>query len=92
MVHFPLSSSVNCENKVGAVGFTTRIAPMLYPVTLVKIDPVTGEPVRDKNGVCVHAQPGELLCWVFFFFFYLWGRGVTCVTVLYAEYELVPLP
>ena len=62
MVHFPLSSSVNFENKVGAVGFTTRILPMLYPVTLVKVDPVTGEPIRDKNGLCLHAQPGELLC------------------------------
>lgn len=51
---------VNFENKVGAVGFTTRILPILYPVTLVKVDLVTGEYVRDKNGVCVHAQPGEL--------------------------------
>ncbi|XP_076455364.1 long-chain fatty acid transport protein 1-like [Babylonia areolata] len=53
-------SVVNFENKVGAVGFTTRIAPFLYPVTLVKVDPETGNPVRDSSGMCVHAQPGEL--------------------------------
>lgn len=51
---------VNFENRVGAVGFTSRIAPWLYPVTLVKVDPVTGEPVRDSQGLCVHVQPGEL--------------------------------
>lgn len=51
---------VNFENKVGAVGFTTRLAPFLYPVTLIKVDPQTGEPVRDRNGVCVKAEPGEL--------------------------------
>ncbi|KAK7095529.1 long-chain fatty acid transport protein 1-like [Littorina saxatilis] len=51
---------INFENKVGAVGFTTRIAPILYPVTLVKVDPASGEVIRDKKGVCVHAQPGEL--------------------------------
>nr|KAG5710616.1 hypothetical protein BaRGS_013262 [Batillaria attramentaria] len=36
------------------------IAPFLYPVTLIKVDQRTGEPVRDKNGVCVQAQPGEI--------------------------------
>ncbi|KAL8558160.1 hypothetical protein ACOMHN_035465 [Nucella lapillus] len=51
---------VNFENKVGAVGFTTRIAPALYPVTLIKVDPESGKPVRDKSGMCQHAQPGEL--------------------------------
>ena len=64
--------TVNIENKVGAVGFTTRIAPSLYPVTLVKVDPVTGEPVRDRNGVCVHAGPGESLsAFSFFKIFFL---------------------
>ncbi|XP_012936186.1 long-chain fatty acid transport protein 4 [Aplysia californica] len=52
-------SIVNFENKVGAVGFTTRIAPSLYPITLVKVDPATNEIVRDSNGICVKAEPGE---------------------------------
>lgn len=56
---FFLPSTVNFENKIGAVGFTSRIAPFLYPVTLVKVDPVSGEPVRDDSGICVHAQPGK---------------------------------
>ena len=51
--------SVNPDNKVGAVGFTTMIAPFLYPITLIKIDERTGEHVRDRNGVCVRAKPGE---------------------------------
>ncbi|GFS03074.1 long-chain fatty acid transport protein 4 [Elysia marginata] len=50
---------VNFENKVGAVGFTTRIAPFLYPITLVKVDPSTNNIVRDSSGVCVLAKPGE---------------------------------
>ncbi|XP_046376251.2 long-chain fatty acid transport protein 4-like [Haliotis rufescens] len=50
---------VNFENKVGAVGFTTRIAPFLYPVTLIRVDEDSGEPLRDRHGMCVHAQPGE---------------------------------
>ncbi len=51
--------SVNIDNTVGAVGFTTRIAPMLYPVTLIKVDKDTGEPVRDRNGVCIQCGPGR---------------------------------
>ncbi|BFZ05567.1 hypothetical protein BsWGS_08606 [Bradybaena similaris] len=50
---------VNFENKVGAVGFGTRIAPFLYPITLVKVNPETNEILRDRNGVCVKAEPGE---------------------------------
>ncbi|KAH9507575.1 hypothetical protein Btru_051508 [Bulinus truncatus] len=53
-------SIVNNMNRVGAVGFTTRILPFLYPITLVKIDPDTNEIIRDRNGVCVKAEPGEL--------------------------------
>lgn len=50
---------VNPDNKIGAVGFTTMIAPALYPITLIKIDERTGEHIRDRNGVCVRAKPGE---------------------------------
>ena len=50
--------SVNFDNKIGAVGFTTRILPFLYPVTLIRIDEATGKHMRDRNGMCIHAEPG----------------------------------
>ncbi|XP_064649666.1 long-chain fatty acid transport protein 4-like [Lineus longissimus] len=50
---------VNMDNKVAAVGFTTRIAPFLYPVTLIKVDELTGSPIRDSHGLCIQCQPGE---------------------------------
>ncbi|XP_059170137.1 long-chain fatty acid transport protein 1-like isoform X2 [Physella acuta] len=52
-------SIVNNRNKIGAVGFTTRILPFLYPITLIKVDLETNEVCRDKNGVCIKAEPGE---------------------------------
>ena len=59
--------TVNPDNTVGAVGFTTRLVPSLYPITLIKVDEQTGEHVRDRNGVCVKAQPGTI--------FYLTHQG-----------------
>ncbi|XP_041368916.1 long-chain fatty acid transport protein 4-like [Gigantopelta aegis] len=50
---------VNFNNKIGAVGFTTRILPFLYPVTLIRIDEETGKYMRDRNGMCIHAEPGQ---------------------------------
>ncbi|ESP05040.1 hypothetical protein LOTGIDRAFT_205996 [Lottia gigantea] len=50
---------INFENKVGAVGFLTRILPFLYPVTLIRVNEQTGEPLRDRNGLCIFAKPGE---------------------------------
>ncbi|XP_071034549.1 long-chain fatty acid transport protein 1 isoform X3 [Parasteatoda tepidariorum] len=50
---------INIDNKVGAVGFMSRIIPTIYPVSLIKIDTATGEPVRDKNGLCIRCEPGE---------------------------------
>ncbi|KAJ8299889.1 hypothetical protein KUTeg_021408 [Tegillarca granosa] len=52
-------NTINPDNTVGAVGFTTLIAPSLYPITLIKVDEQTGEPIRDRNGICIKAQPGE---------------------------------
>ena len=51
--------SVNYTGKVGAIGFTTRIVPFLFPVSTIRVDSVTGEPIRDKNGMCIHCVPGE---------------------------------
>lgn len=54
------ASIVNIDNTPGAIGFQTRIIPSLYPVTLIRVDPVSGEPIRNKFGKCVRCQPGEL--------------------------------
>ena len=32
----------------------------VYPVSIIKCDPDTGEPVRDKNGLCIPCEPGEV--------------------------------
>ncbi|ESO09479.1 hypothetical protein HELRODRAFT_109692 [Helobdella robusta] len=50
---------VNIDNTPGAIGFQTRIIPSVYPVTLIKVDLITGELIRDKYGRCIRCQPGE---------------------------------
>lgn len=50
---------VNFDNTPGACGFVSRILPIVYPVTLIKCDPQTGVPQRDKRGVCLRCGPGE---------------------------------
>ncbi|KAK3088224.1 hypothetical protein FSP39_016340 [Pinctada imbricata] len=52
-------NTINPDNTVGAVGFTTRLVPSLYPITLIKVDERTGEHIRDRQGVCIKAKPGE---------------------------------
>lgn len=49
---------INFNNRIGACGFTSMIAPFMYPVTLIKVDE-DNNIVRDRNGVCVRAKPGE---------------------------------
>lgn len=50
--------SVNPDNTIGAVGFTTMIAPFLYPITLIRFNKDTGEYLRDRNGICIKSKPG----------------------------------
>lgn len=50
---------VNFDNTPGACGFVSRILPIVYPVTLIKCDPQTGVPERDRRGVCLRCGPGE---------------------------------
>ena len=55
-----LLNTVNIDNHVGAVGFISRILPFIYPVTLIKVDEETGEPIRDpRTGLVMRCQPGE---------------------------------
>lgn len=43
---------MNINNVVGAIGFVSRIVPSVYPISVIKADPNTGEPIRDSNGLC----------------------------------------
>ena len=52
-------SLYNCEGKVGAIG---RIPPFLrhrLSLALVRVDPETGEPVRDGDGFCIPCAGNE---------------------------------
>jgi len=58
------TSIFNNENRVGAVGFVFVIEPvwlqeLLLPLRLIKVDPDTGDPIRDTNGLCIKCIPGE---------------------------------
>lgn len=50
---------VNIDNTVGAIGFVSRILPAVYPISIIKVDPFSGEPIRDKNGLCIPCAPDE---------------------------------
>nr|XP_006814019.1 PREDICTED: long-chain fatty acid transport protein 1-like [Saccoglossus kowalevskii] len=50
---------VNTNNKPGAVGFNSRIAPWAYPIKLVRVNEDTGEVIRDpRTGLCIICEPG----------------------------------
>lgn len=52
-------SLYNCEGRPGAIG---RIPPFLahrFPVTLIRSDPNTGEPLRGTDGLCQRCAPDE---------------------------------
>lgn len=52
-------SLYNCEGNPGAIG---RVPPMLahrYPISIVRTDPTTDEPLRDEHGRCIRCAPNE---------------------------------
>ena len=52
-------SLYNVEGKPGAIG---RIPPLLahrFPAAIVKVDPDSGAPVRDDDGLCIACARGE---------------------------------
>lgn len=52
--------AVNIDNHIGSVGFISMIAPFIYPVTLIRIDETSGEPMRDpKTGLVMRCRPNE---------------------------------
>ncbi|KAL4715153.1 hypothetical protein ACJJTC_012200 [Scirpophaga incertulas] len=50
---------VNVDNKMGAIGFVSRIIPQVYPIAILKVDQETGEPIRNSRGLCQLAKVGE---------------------------------
>lgn len=50
---------VNVDNTVGAIGFVSRIIPSVYPISIIRVDSVTGEPIRDSKGLCILCKPDE---------------------------------
>lgn len=51
--------TVNVDNTVGAIGFVSRIIPSVYPISIIRVDPQTGEPIRDAHGLCIPCKPNE---------------------------------
>lgn len=62
----PVHVVVNIDNRVGAVGFVPRFAGNLYPVTLLRVNEETGEPIRGPEGFCIPCKPGTLIVTIFF--------------------------
>ncbi|XP_058825807.1 long-chain fatty acid transport protein 4 isoform X2 [Topomyia yanbarensis] len=50
---------VNLDNTPGAIGFVSRIIPSIYPISIIRADPATGEPIRGKDGLCQLCKPNE---------------------------------
>lgn len=57
---------VNSTNKVGAVGFIPFIGELFYPVSLIRVDPETNEPIRDVNNLCIKCKVGKILISFFY--------------------------
>lgn len=50
---------VNLDNTVGAIGFVSRILPAIYPISIIRADAATGEPIRGADGLCQRCEPNE---------------------------------
>lgn len=53
------SQLVNTDGKIGAVGFVPRVANFVFSSILIKCDKDTGEPIRNKDGLCTKCDFGE---------------------------------
>ncbi|KAF5290911.1 hypothetical protein FQR65_LT11493 [Abscondita terminalis] len=59
-----ISNMINIDNTPGCIGFIPRYASFMYPVTLIKCNMVTGDPIRDSNGFCMRCginEPGLVI-------------------------------
>jgi fatty-acyl-CoA synthase len=53
-------SLFNVEGRTGSIGRVPLFLAHRFPVSLVLVDPVAGEPVRDGRGRCVKAAENEV--------------------------------
>jgi fatty-acyl-CoA synthase len=53
-------SLYNVEGKVGAVGRVPSFLAHRFPLALVKYDPATGAPARDRHGFCIRCTTDEI--------------------------------
>jgi fatty-acyl-CoA synthase len=53
-------SLYNCEGKPGAIGRVPSFLAHRSNLALVKFDVQTGAPVRNSEGLCIRAEPGEI--------------------------------
>lgn len=44
---------------MGAIGFISRIIPAVYPISVIRVNPDTGEPLRNSKGLCMLCKPNE---------------------------------
>jgi fatty-acyl-CoA synthase len=52
----------NSTGLVGALGFIPRIADVVYPVKMLRVDPDNNEkPLRDAAGRCLLCPPHEVV-------------------------------
>ncbi|CAD6996797.1 unnamed protein product [Ceratitis capitata] len=50
---------MNNDSTVGAIGFVSRILPQVYPISILRADADTGEPIRGADGLCQLCEPNE---------------------------------
>jgi fatty-acyl-CoA synthase len=53
-------SLYNCEGKVGAIGRIPAYLPQRASTALIKLDPITDEPIRNTDGYCIRASSNEI--------------------------------
>ncbi|OQR75958.1 long-chain fatty acid transport protein 4-like [Tropilaelaps mercedesae] len=56
------SCLANLDNTPGAIGYFPWISKLIgkyMPVNIIRVDPITGVPLRDTNGRCITCEPGE---------------------------------
>ncbi|OQR73578.1 long-chain fatty acid transport protein 4-like [Tropilaelaps mercedesae] len=57
---------INTDDTVGSIGFLPTfcrhyplLAPLIFNLEIIKVDPQTGVPVRAKNGRCIRVGPND---------------------------------
>ncbi|XP_014489435.1 PREDICTED: long-chain fatty acid transport protein 4 isoform X3 [Dinoponera quadriceps] len=49
---------LNIDNKMGSIGFISKIVSSIYPISIIKVD-ADGEPIRNAKGLCQVCEPNE---------------------------------